>query len=98
MQEAERRETPSDPRACGESHGAEQRNDPHEARQVRLHLIPLSAVRACLLSDRQLGGLQTEVPGFASPPRDGFALDDVLSLETTVVSWVEGTIGEAIGL
>jgi len=28
------------------------------------------------LSDRRPGGLPREIPGFASPPRDGFALDD----------------------
>jgi hypothetical protein len=38
------------------------------------------------LRSRQLGGLPAEVPGFASPPRDGFALDNLGAVETNVVS------------
>jgi len=36
----------------------------------------LAAMAATVEESRQLGGLG-EIPGFASPPRDGFALSDI---------------------
>jgi hypothetical protein len=38
-------------------------------------LTPLS-LDVCRVGDRQPGGLPRKIPGFASPPHDGFALDD----------------------
>jgi hypothetical protein len=50
------------------------------------HLVPATGPRS-----RQPGGLSlvrgTQIPGFASPPRDGFALDDPLDLEANLASW-----------
>ena len=58
-----------------ESHGRQERHGHGEARQVRLHD---TTSFGCATSDgpRQPGGLPSwKIPGFASPSRDGFALD-----------------------
>jgi hypothetical protein len=51
--------------------------------------------RMVTLSSRQLGGLGIETPGFASPPRDGFALDDCSSggTDASHVARYEGSTG-----
>jgi hypothetical protein len=62
--------------ADGEGHGRQERQRSSEARQDRLHFMtPFESVDASL--PRQPGGLRDEkIPGFASSPRDEFALDD----------------------
>ena len=61
--------------ADGQGHGREQRHSPGEARQVRLHVDSFEPVWMAS-RPRQPGGLARKIPGFASPPRDGFALDE----------------------
>jgi hypothetical protein len=56
-----------------EGHRRDERQDPGEARQVRLHRLLRLEVGA--LSFRRPGGLRGKIPGFASPSRGGFALD-----------------------
>ena len=63
---------PAHTRADGQRHGREQRQNPSELRQSGLHDEPPSRKDVALLG-RQPGGL-SEIPGFASPPRDGFAV------------------------
>ena len=57
-------------------------------------VFPFSG-RIVTLSSRQLGGLAIETPGFASPPRDGLALDDCSSGGTVAphVTRYEGSTG-----
>ena len=65
---------PLNPRAEGQGHRRKDRQRHGEARQDRLHRNHLDGSSAGE-GLRRPGGLPRKIPGFASPPHDGFALD-----------------------
>ena len=68
---------PPNPGADGQRHRAQEHDGPGEARQVRLHRFsfPKRDDESSWTGGRAVS--LGEIPGFASPPHDGFALDDL---------------------
>ena len=77
------RSVPPDPGSHGQGHTGQERECPGEARQVRLHVFSFFS-EGSTLAGSAAGRSRMRDPGFASPPRDGFALDDPVGGGTSV--------------